>query len=149
MQKSIEKKEFKVVFLKDMQETANEILDLMEDRNLLLLEGELGAGKTTLTQKILKKVGAKGSFTSPTFVVLKDYKLQSKSNFKKAFHFDCYRISSADLAQIGWQEIIENKNNLVIVEWPKRIKEALPNEYLHVRIEVIDENKRRFFIKSN
>lgn len=142
-------KEIKGVEYKDMPEVAEKILGLLENRNVILLEGELGAGKTTLSQSVLRAMEAEGPFTSPTFVVVKDYVIREDRGFRKIFHFDCYRITEDDLSEIGWEEIIENKNNLVLVEWPKRIQKALPGEYLHVKIDVIDEDKRNIFIKSN
>lgn len=142
-------KKIKGVECKAMSEVAERVLDLLGGRNVVLLEGELGAGKTTLSQSILKTMEAEGPFTSPTFVVVKDYAIKEKKGFRRIFHFDCYRITEDDLSEIGWEEIIKNKNNLVLVEWPKRIQNALPGEYLHVKIDVIDEDKRNIFIKSN
>ena len=107
-----------------------EILDNLKGRNLVLLKGELGSGKTTLAQGILKFLGARGPFTSPTFVIMKKYvagKIQDarcnnqanlkfknrKSkilNLKSIFHLDCYRIGAKDMLELGWKEIIKDKN---------------------------------------
>lgn len=140
---------FEVCDLKETRELAKKILSLLDGKNVILLEGELGAGKTTFAQGILQELEAEGPFTSPTFVVMKDYKLNGKKSFDKAFHFDCYRIGAQDLKEIGWDETIANKNNLVIVEWPERIQEALPQGYVHVKIEVVNETERIFSIKNN
>ncbi|MBT3356491.1 tRNA (adenosine(37)-N6)-threonylcarbamoyltransferase complex ATPase subunit type 1 TsaE [bacterium] len=141
--------EFEACNLKDTRELAKTILDLLNGRNIILLEGSLGAGKTTLTQGLLEELRAEGPFTSPTFVVMKDYKLDGKKGFLKAFHFDCYRIDSSDLTEMSWHEVITNKDNLVVVEWPEKIKEALPKDSLCIKIEIVDESKRKFIIKNN
>lgn len=141
--------EFEVCSLEDTQKLAKTVLDSLDGENIILLEGELGAGKTTFTQGILKELEAEGPFTSPTFVIVKDYQLDGKKGFDKVFHFDCYRIASQDLLEMAWYETVSNKHNLVIVEWPEKIKEALPEGCLYVKIETINETTRKFFIKNN
>ncbi len=140
--------EFESYNLDDTRRLARQILASLDGVNLILLDGELGAGKTVLTQGILSELGAEGPFTSPTFVVMKDYKLSDNEKFEKVCHFDCYRIGVEDLKDLAWEETLENKKNLVIVEWPGRIKEALPEKAIRIEIKVIDENKRRFIIKN-
>jgi tRNA threonylcarbamoyladenosine biosynthesis protein TsaE len=136
--------------LNDTRILARDILASLGSKNIILLEGELGAGKTTLAQGILEELGAEGPFTSPTFVVMKDYDLSQNGIFKKVYHFDCYRIGAEDLKDLSWEETIEDKNNLVIVEWPNRIESALVGkEVMNVEIGVINENRRKFIIKNN
>jgi tRNA threonylcarbamoyladenosine biosynthesis protein TsaE len=109
-------------------------------RNVILLQGELGAGKTTFSQFFLKMLGAEGPFTSPTFVIMKKYgvgneianlkKEQKKQNFLlNIYHLDCYRVDKDSVLDLGWEEIIANKNNIILVEWPEKISEILPQKY--------------------
>jgi len=145
---------------------AQKIIDELEGQNVILLQGELGAGKTTFAQGVLKIVGAKGPFTSPTFVIMKCYsvgklqitncKLQINSKVQKfksknlnpkfVYHIDCYRVGAKDILELGWEEIIKDKNNLVLVEWPEKIKSILPKSYLQVEFKILEENKRRISI---
>ena len=104
---------------------------------IICLSGDLGSGKTTFAQGVLHGLGAKGPYTSPTFVVMKQYKkrisnfkfqisnqIQSpKSKIENIYHIDCYRINSKDILDLGWEEIISGKNNIVIVEWAERIQQ--------------------------
>ncbi len=141
--------EFKAYNLNDTRTLARDVLASLDGRNVILLKGDLGAGKTTFAQGILEEIGAEGPFTSPTFVVMKDYKLKSNNVFEKVYHFDCYRIGLDDLKDLSWEEIINDKRNLVIVEWPERIEGAFYKNVVNIKIEILDENERKFIIKNN
>lgn len=104
--------------------------------------GELGSGKTTITKEIAKQIGVRERVVSPTFVIMKIYKIEHKS-FKKLIHIDAYRLdSSKDLLNIGWENIINDKENLIIIEWPERVKEAMSFDSINVFLSHIDDEKR-------
>ncbi|MDA3815291.1 MAG: tRNA (adenosine(37)-N6)-threonylcarbamoyltransferase complex ATPase subunit type 1 TsaE [Patescibacteria group bacterium] len=132
------------------EEIAQRIIENLEGRNVVLLQGELGAGKTTFSQSALKFLGAKGPFTSPTFVIMKKYELGKfqilNSKFRAVYHFDCYRVGSQDIIDLGWEEIISNPRNLVLVEWPERIEEILPKNSVKISLEIESENERKINI---
>ena len=112
---------------------------------LVCLEGELGGGKTTFAQGIAEALEIKEPATSPTFLIMKKYS-SSKKDTKKynLYHFDCYRINdSQEILDLGWEEIINGKNNIILIEWPEKIKNILPKERLNIKFEFIDENTRR------
>ena len=118
---------------------------------VLCLVGELGGGKTTFTQGILEELGAEKPFTSPTFVVMKEYRLNGGGREKaiqKVCHFDVYRVEASDILQLSWKELISDRRNLVIVEWAERIKEILPKKTVLVNFEWVDENQRRISIEG-
>ncbi|MFO7807621.1 MAG: tRNA (adenosine(37)-N6)-threonylcarbamoyltransferase complex ATPase subunit type 1 TsaE [Candidatus Moraniibacteriota bacterium] len=141
--------------------------ELPEDCNLILLEGDLGAGKTTFSQFVLENLGAEGPFTSPTFVIMKEYNLEKSQNtnskfqtnpksqitnykhkknskFDCVYHIDCYRIESEEeILDLGWEEIIANKSNLILIEWPERIKNILPEKYVKIILKIIGKEKRK------
>ena len=125
----------------EMHNVAREVLYSLKDQNLILLKGELGAGKTTFAQGVLKTLDAEGPFTSPTFVIMKKYDLKGQK-FETAYHFDCYRVGSTDISELGWDEIIKNEKNLVLLEWPERIFDLIPPKHLLVEIEIIDHTRR-------
>ena len=146
-------------------EIAENLLSGLGDNNFIVLKGELGSGKTTFAQGMLKALGAKGPFTSPTFVIIKKYrtnsniktqvsKQQSRTrnckmaiNCKAIYHLDCYRVNDKNMLELGWEEIINNKSNLILVEWPERIKSILPKKYLQIEFKILDENKRKIIKK--
>lgn len=132
----------------EMKSVAREVLYSLKGQNLVLLKGELGAGKTTFAQGVLQALDAEGPFTSPTFVIMKRYELENK-DFEAAYHFDCYRVASADVLELGWDEIISNPQNLVMLEWPERIYDIIPQKHLLVEFEIIDKTRRYLKITNN
>lgn len=117
---------------------------------LVCLWGDLGSGKTTFTQGIAKKLGVKETVNSPTFLVMKKYVLAGENKGINLYHFDLYRISKAEeMLDLGWKEIIADKNNLVVVEWPDKIVEILPPWRIDLKFDLISENARRIFFHFN
>lgn len=117
---------------------------------IICLEGDLGSGKTTFTQGMLKGLSAEGPYTSPTFVIMKEYKIKtfpSSTPFTpNAYHIDAYRVGSQAILDLGWNEITSNKN-IVIVEWPERIKEIIPENAIWIRFRWIDKEKREIIVE--
>lgn len=110
---------------------------------ILALKGDLGAGKTTFAQGFLRGLGVRGRVNSPTFVLMKRFKIKS-GGFKNAYHIDCYRVKkSAELSSLGLKEIFENPENIVLVEWPEKLKKYLPKDVVWVGFgHGREENKR-------
>ncbi len=114
------------------------------------LHGSLGAGKTAFVQCVAEILGVDEHVTSPTFVILKNYKLQTK-NYKLLIHIDAYRLTKGEeLQKLGFGELLSNPQNLIFVEWPEHVKEALPTDYTKLHFEFVDETTRRiqFGIKN-
>jgi tRNA threonylcarbamoyladenosine biosynthesis protein TsaE len=112
------------------------------------LYGELGTGKTTFTQFIGKALGVKRKVNSPTFVIVKSYKLVDKS-YKKLFHIDAYRLKNEkELLHLGWDEIIGNKEHLVFIEWPENVIKVLPKKHHQIHITHTKTGHRKFEIKN-
>jgi tRNA threonylcarbamoyladenosine biosynthesis protein TsaE len=119
---------------------------------ILALEGDLGAGKTTFTQGLLKGLKVKGPYTSPTFLIIKNYKKKfpiSNLKFQNIFHIDAYRVKSNDILNLGWEEIIADKKNIVIIEWADRISKIIPDNAIRIKFEWVDENKRKLKFLTN
>ncbi len=92
---------------------------------ILTLSGELGAGKTALTQAIGKKLGVTQGIVSPTFVIMKQYQTPG-GPFTSLIHIDAYRIEDEkELLPIRFEELTKQGNTLIIIEWPERITGAL------------------------
>ena len=112
--------EFKINKLEDWQTVIDEILPHLQ-HNILLLKGNLGAGKTTFSQFLLKNLGSQDEVSSPTYAIVNEYDTP-KGN---VFHFDLYRMKSADeVEDIGIHEYLDNAF-LCIIEWPEVYEEEL------------------------
>jgi len=102
---------------------------------VLALQGDLGAGKTTLTKALAAQLGVVETVVSPTFVIAKYYQT-SGTDFDTLVHMDAYRIESLDeLVPLGWDALLKQPKTLLIVEWPEKIIGALPDGRHHVVIK--------------
>lgn len=94
---------------------------------LVTLSGELGAGKTAFTQAVARSLGVVETVTSPTFVLEKIYLLPEGERFKRLVHIDAYRLEKGtDLAPLGFDELMRDSGNLMLLEWPEKVSDALP-----------------------
>ncbi|MDD3662679.1 MAG: tRNA (adenosine(37)-N6)-threonylcarbamoyltransferase complex ATPase subunit type 1 TsaE [Candidatus Pacebacteria bacterium] len=113
-----------------------------KEATIVTLSGDLGAGKTTLTKELAKTLGVSGDIISPTFVIMKKYKTKNLK-FKNLIHIDAYRLNnSEELFNLGWSEIIKEKNNLIILEWPEIVDGCLKGGEIKVVLGHQDEKNR-------
>jgi len=145
---------------KETQKLGETLACELRGGEVICLSGELGAGKTTFTQGLLNGLGAPGPYTSPTFVIMKQYVVKIKNQKSKikmtnqnlkieeVYHFDAYRVNGNDIINLGWKEIVANKNNVIIVEWADRIADIIPERALWISFEWKDENRRKIVFKS-
>ena len=120
-------------------------LSLGDSATIIALSGDLGAGKTTLTQSIAKELGIKANIISPTFVIMKNYFLGDslKNGFDNLVHIDAYRLdSSKELLTLGWNEIISNPKNLILIEWPEKVADVIPSYARTLTLTHIDSETR-------
>lgn len=124
---------------------------------IILLYGELGAGKTALVKGIANGLGIKEKITSPTFTLMKIYPTKPIDRLKKKIsliHIDCYRINSAkEIEDIGAQEYFGKENTVVVVEWAKKIEKLIKKMFpglqpkiTRVFITIKNQNTRIFSI---
>jgi tRNA threonylcarbamoyladenosine biosynthesis protein TsaE len=129
---------------------AQELLNSLPKEKALViaLEGELGSGKTTFLQGFAKGLGIKDRILSPTFVILKNFRLPT-SNFKYFYHIDCYRIKKPEeLLTLGFKGIISNPRNIVAIEWAEKMAKLLPKESIILDFKFKKEKEREIVIKS-
>ena len=106
--------------------------------DVLLLEGPLGGGKTSLTQGVAGGMGITAPVTSPTFVLVNEYQEP-----RRLYHIDLYRIDSpAEAGELGLDEYFFGRG-VSVVEWPDRAPAAMPPEYLHIRMDHTGVRRRR------
>lgn len=106
-----------------MEHFAKVLVKHVSAQDIILLNGDLGAGKTTLTQFIGKGLGVRRNINSPTFNIIKSY----QGTDVKLHHMDCYRLEESD-EDLGFDEYFED-NAVVIIEWSQFIAEFLPSEF--------------------
>lgn len=109
---------------------------------VLALEGDLGAGKTSLVQQIAEALGVVRDVPSPTFVIMRSYEAKHP-RFKRLVHIDAYRIEDErELLPLRLEEVFADAEALVCVEWPKRLFGALPQERFDITLSVVDQETR-------
>ena len=119
----------------EMQHLGAVIAQTAQAHDLLLLNGDLGAGKTTLTQGIGRELGIKRPVKSPTFTIVREY----PEARLPLFHMDFYRLENDDLSSIDLSAYMAEPG-LVVIEWPEIVQEQLPEEYLQIVIKRIDDS---------
>ncbi len=125
-------------------------IGLRRRRNAIVvsLSGDLGAGKTVLVRGLARILGIKSKIKSPTFTLMKKYKIPRSKNSKFLYHLDCYRLKNhKDLLVLGIDDILKDKENIVMIEWPERVKKILPKKHIKVSIDHVNENTRKISIK--
>jgi tRNA threonylcarbamoyladenosine biosynthesis protein TsaE len=132
--------------LKETEQCADTFIRVLKSHEkqatIVALYGDLGSGKTTFTQYVAKKLGVTDTVTSPTFVIEKMYKL-SHPLFSQLIHIDAYRLeSSTELLNLNWQEIISDPKNLIMLEWPERVADILPDNMQKIYFTFTDETTR-------
>ncbi|MCM3088443.1 tRNA (adenosine(37)-N6)-threonylcarbamoyltransferase complex ATPase subunit type 1 TsaE [Bhargavaea ginsengi] len=119
---------------------AEKLASLLEGGEVITLEGDLGAGKTTFTQALAKGLGVRRTVSSPTFTILKQYEGRLPLN-----HLDVYRLADSE-EDLGWEELFYG-DAVSVVEWAQYIEEELPKERLDIEIRRLGGDGRRFTLK--
>lgn len=127
----------------ELPEVAAALLDELGDRRVVVLRGEMGAGKTTLVRAVAEALGVADQVTSPTFALVNHYRGRSGQSI---YHFDFYRVEQLSEAyDLGYEEYFYS-GDLCLVEWPEKIEPLLPDEVVEVRITVDGPDQRTFAI---
>jgi tRNA threonylcarbamoyladenosine biosynthesis protein TsaE len=133
----------------DLGQVAQNLLTYVSEKSnqegatTLTLAGNLGAGKTTITQQLATVLGVSEVITSPTFVVMKRYQTNHPV-FLELIHIDAYRIEQEEeMVVLGFVEWLKKPQTLICIEWPEKISGLIPPSALRVALEVVDENTRK------
>ena len=126
---------------KDTMHIAQKLAELLHPKDIVILSGELGAGKTKFTEGFLKYFGLENEISSPTFTIVNEY---SKNNIN-IYHFDVYRLEdSSEFYEIGGEEYFDK--GICLIEWGEIIHHALPSDYIKVEINKSDANENYRYI---
>ena len=133
------------------QDLAREILaEKQQEKGALILAlvGDLGSGKTTFAQAFAEALGVKEKIKSPTFIIFRKSKIPaSPASFEYFYHFDVYRIhNEKEILNLGWEEIISNAKNIVLMEWADKIEKILPKNCVKIIFNHLSVDKREMEI---
>lgn len=137
---------------------------------VLALTGDIGSGKTTFLQGLAEGLGIKDKILSPTFVILKRFRIHpikyrkavispraklfnrvknKKSKFVNFYHIDCYRLKNEkDMMNLGFKEIIKDKRSIIAIEWAERIKKIIPKDAFEIKFKIGSGNSRKLVISK-
>lgn len=122
-----------------------QIIENIPKSGVVLIEGQMGAGKTTTIRNLLSYLSDNAFQGSPTFSLVNEY---SSKLGQAIYHFDLYRIEDpSELQQIGIEEYFENQS-LSFIEWPEKSMDFLPNEKIWMYISVGNSNERIIELKK-
>jgi tRNA threonylcarbamoyladenosine biosynthesis protein TsaE len=117
---------------------------ILQKGDLICLQGDLGAGKTTFVQGIGEGWGSVDGISSPTFVLVNEYR---RPDGNRLFHMDAYRLeSSLEASELDLDSMLYQ--GALIVEWPERVASVLPHEELRIQLEYIAEEQRQMRFKA-
>ncbi|MDH5602452.1 MAG: tRNA (adenosine(37)-N6)-threonylcarbamoyltransferase complex ATPase subunit type 1 TsaE [Cyclobacteriaceae bacterium] len=130
----------------ELSVVADKTIQEGRDSAVWIFEGEFGSGKTTLIKEICKRLGVTDPVNSPSFALVNEYQ---RPNGDPLYHFDCYRLEGVEEAlRIGIEDYLFS-GYLCLIEWPQRVIELLPDQYLRMEITRETEMNRTYLISKH
>ncbi len=137
----MEKETTLIYGLDELDTVAQHIIGLFNGCQVFAITGSLGAGKTTLVQRILRQAGVEGVIMSPTFTYVNRYTNNKGQTF---YHFDCYRIGSLnEFIQLGFDEYLYQPHSWSFIEWPEVVSPLLKHKACTIALEYYTDDKRK------
>ena len=135
---------FEVGSVEETWDLARRLAGELKPGDVICLEGDLGAGKTTFVQGLAAALGVAGRVTSPTFCLVQEHE---STDGRLLVHMDLYRLSSEDdVLAIGWEDYL-SRGAVIAVEWPERAGSLVPRDARHVAFAILEgEESRRIVI---
>jgi tRNA threonylcarbamoyladenosine biosynthesis protein TsaE len=110
---------------------------------LILLNGDLGTGKTLITKAVVSALGYQGDVTSPTFNLVQEYQAQVE-----IIHMDLYRLDrSEELLEIGFEDYL-NREAVIFIEWPELALSLIPADFIFINIKKLSDNQREITVRG-
>ncbi len=126
----------------DLVKAVQFLQDHLQDQKILLFYGEMGAGKTTFIKAFCVALGVEDTVSSPTFSIVNEYHYPAGI----IYHFDCYRLKSqTEALDLGVEEYLYS-GEYCLIEWPEKIPDLLPQNYLKINIAVQPDQQRKLTI---
>jgi tRNA threonylcarbamoyladenosine biosynthesis protein TsaE len=123
----------------EIDNAAKLLIDSLDGHRKLAFSGEMGAGKTTLIQSVCRILGVKESVNSPTFALINEYFTNEGISI---FHFDLYRIEDiTEMYDFGYEDYFYS-DAYCFIEWPEKAMELIPDDFVFIRIEVLEDGSR-------
>jgi len=114
---------------------------------VICLYGDLGSGKTTFVQGLARGLGIEKRIISPTFIIMRTYEIND-AKVKNFYHVDLYRIETEkDVEGLGLIELMGDPEDIVVIEWPEKIENLLPQERKDIVFKYLDEDQREIVIE--
>jgi len=125
--------------LSDLPQLASQIINFAGTNRIFLFYGDMGAGKTTLIKALCGALGSNDNITSPTFAIVNEY----IGVTSKIYHFDFYRLKNqSEALDLGSDEYFYS-GDYCFIEWPEKIPDILPDQFIRVNIQVLSDNSRQ------
>ena len=122
----------------ETEDLGEKLAQLLKPSDVVVLNGDLGVGKTTLTRGLARGLGIKRNVKSPTFTLIREY----KDGRIPLYHMDAYRLESSPDEDLGFDEYF-NGDGITMVEWPQFIKDEIPDDHLTINIERLSDTDRQ------
>ncbi len=136
-------KTFDIEHVDQLSDVAKFIGELTAEFPVIIFNGEMGAGKTTLINQVCEQLNVTSPISSPTYAIVNTYE---RTTGEEIFHFDFYRLENEmEAVQSGLDEMIDS-GNICLIEWAERILKLLPINYVRVDISITGENSRKIEI---
>jgi tRNA threonylcarbamoyladenosine biosynthesis protein TsaE len=131
----------------ETQVIAKDLATQLSKGGVVALIGNLGAGKTTFVQGFCNGLGIPDKVISPTFVIVRQHQIPQTPN--TLFHIDLYRLTTPESVEtLGISDFLADPHNIVLIEWPEKILDKLPQNTVIVHINKVSENEREISIES-
>ena len=129
--------------VEDTENTGAALAKSLQKGTVVAMYGDLGAGKTAFVRGMARGLNSKNRVTSPTFTIVNEY-----AGDMELFHFDMYRLKSADeLFDIGWEDYL-SRGGICVVEWSENVKDAFDGSEVSVSIEKLSDSERKIIIEE-
>lgn len=132
---------------RETKDLAKKIAEDFKDKSgVLALIGDLGAGKTVFAQGFAEGLEIEEKVISPTFVLMRQHQIPNTE--KMFYHLDLYRLENVNIKELGLEEIFENSENIILIEWAEKIQNYLPKNSVTIKIEKTSETERTIAIQG-
>lgn len=130
--------------LANIENAINKLWQYAHQYRVWLLQGEMGAGKTTLVHTLCKTIGVKDTVSSPTFALINEYHFLLHNRDEVIYHMDWYRLRDAEEAiGAGIEDILLKPQGYCLIEWPQKAASLLPKKYASIEISVLSQDERQ------